>query len=59
MRESLGATKPKGEMKVKVLPRELRCDPACPAQHRPVSRASSLRRRKSVHVRTRKMVTYA
>ena len=28
MRESLGATKPKGEMKVKALLRGLRCDPA-------------------------------
>ena len=61
MRKSLGATKPKGAMKVKALLRGLRCDPVPPgpAQHRPVSRALSLRRSKSVHVRTRKMVTYA
>ena len=56
-------TKPKGEMKVKVASRSLRCDPVsfpeARAQHRPVLSALSVRRRLSVHVRTRKMVNYA
>ena len=62
MRESLDSTKSKGAMKVKALllggPRS---DPLRPegAQDWPVSKASSLRRSKSVHVGTRKMVNYA
>ena len=61
MCKSLGGTKPKGEMKVKAVPRSLRCDPGLRdrAQHRPVLSALSVRRSKSIHVRTRKMVNYA
>ena len=61
MRESWGATKPKGAMKVKVASRP-RWDAARSGgrpHHRPVSTAASVRRSKSVHVGTRKMVNYA
>ena len=62
MRESWGLTKPKGAMKVKArlsvssggIPA-----PTGGAHHRPVSSATSVRRSKSVHVGTRKMVNYA
>ena len=61
MRESLDSTKSKGAMKVKALllggPRS--DPPPKGAQDWPVSKASSLRRSKSVHVGTRKMVNYA
>ena len=60
MRESLGSTKPTGAMKVKGV-RRPRQDPRlrAAAHCRPVSIASSMRRSKSVHVGTRKMVNYA
>ena len=62
MRESLGATKPKGGVKAKAAPAVLRWDPrANPgAHHRPVwNFPREVRRSKSVHVGTRKMVNYA
>ena len=62
MRESWGSTKPKGAMKVKATVGQPRWDPfssAGGAHHRPVSIASSMRRSKSAHVGTRKMVNYA
>ena len=62
MRKSWGPTKPKGAMKVKAC-LCLVSSGVIPAnhwaQHRPVSSASSVRRCKSVHVGTRKMVNYA
>ena len=62
MRESRGATKPRGAMKVKAGPIRPRWDAArfgARSHHRPVSTAASVRRSKSVHVGTRKMVNYA
>ena len=63
MRESWGSTKPKGAMKVKATVGEPRWDPpslrGAGAHHRPVSIAPSMRRSKSAHVGTRKMVNYA
>ena len=60
MRESLDSTKSKGAMKVKaLLSVGLGRIPRKGAQDWPVSKASSLRRSKSVHVGTRKMVNYA
>ena len=67
MRESLGSTKPRGTMKVKgVLGASeagsvpLFCQRNWWAAHcRPVSTATSVRRSRSVHVGTRKMVNYA
>ena len=61
MRESWGTTKPKGAMKVKAwLSSGLgRIPHPVGAHYRPVSSASSVRRSKSVHVGTRKMVNYA
>ena len=63
MRESLGVTKPKGEVRAKaglasaheVGSHVLRGW----AHHQPVSFAATLRRSESVHVGTRKMVNYA
>jgi hypothetical protein len=61
VRESWGLTKPKGTMKVKAASGLPRWDPrhSGGAHHRPVSSASSVRRSKSVHVGTRKMVNYS
>ena len=61
MRKSWGLTIPKGAMKVKAASGLPRWDPSLPgeAHHRPVSSALSVRRSKSVHVGTRKMVNYA
>lgn len=66
MRESLGSTKPRGAMKVKggLGSSEAGSVPlwsnGCGAAHcRPVSIATSVRRSRSVHVGTRKMVNYA
>ena len=68
MRESLGSTKPTGGMKVKAglalaevgscVDSRSRAGEAR-AHHRPVSSATSVRRSRSVHVGTRKMVNYA
>lgn len=66
MRESWGSTKPKGAMKVKaaVGVAQVGSPSLGPrvgegAHHRPVSIAPSMRRSKSAHVGTRKMVNYA
>ena len=62
MRESWGSTKPKGAMKVKAWPESglgRIPRPVAGAHYRPVSSALSVRRSKSVHVGTRKMVNYA
>lgn len=61
MRKSWGLSKPKGAMKVKAGSFRPRRDPLPPeGAHRwPVSSDSSVRRSKSVHVGTRKMVNYA
>ena len=60
MRESRGCTKPKGAVKVKALVAALRWDagPSVRPHHRPVPVASSTGRSKSVHVGTRKAVSY-
>ena len=61
MRESLDCTKSKGAMKVKAL-RSVGLgliSASGGAQDWPVSNPSRLRRSKSVHVGTRKMVNYA
>ena len=67
MRESMGSTKPKGGMKVKAVPRGgLRWDPRLgwgrttgPSGRLPSLLRCEVRRSKSVHVGTRKMVNYA
>ena len=61
MRESWGSAKPKGTMKVKAWPEPGlgRIPRSAGAHYRPVSSALSVRRSKSVHVGTRKMVNYA
>ena len=61
MRESWGSTKPKGAMKVKAWHESGlgRIPHTVGAHYRPVSSALSVRRSKSVHVGTRKMVNYA
>ena len=62
MRESLGATKPKGGVKAKAAPAVLGGIPrlVAGAHHRPVwNFHAEVRRSKSVHVGTRKMVNYA
>ena len=61
VRKSLGSTKPKGEMKVKVTARWLRCDPDAFWSGATLSGHNYfvMWPRKSVHVGTRKMVNYA
>lgn len=64
MRESVGVTKPRGEVKAKsgafaVGPGRILRRSVPGAHYRPVSAATSARRRESVHVGTRKMVNYA
>ena len=62
MRKSWGVTKPKGAMKVKAASGLPRWDPSPSGRGRttgPSRPLSSVRRSKSVHVGTRKMVNYA
>ncbi len=63
MRKSWGRTKPKGAMKVKAAfarrPGGMGLRLGAPSHHRPVSSVTSVRRSKSAHVGTRKMVNYA
>ena len=60
MRESRGLTKPRGAVKVKALAAALRWDAVPPERphHRPVPEVASSGRSKSVHVGTRKAVSY-
>ena len=61
MCESLGSTKPRGAVKVKARHRVSLggIPPPWGAHHRPVSSSRQVRRSKSIHVGTRKMVNYA
>jgi hypothetical protein len=61
VRKSLGATKPKGAVKVKAgsVGRGGIRGVRAAAHHRPVAASAYARRSKSVHVGTRKMVNYA
>ena len=62
MRESLGVTKPRGTINVKAFRSVGRGRIPTGngrAHYRPVSSAASVRRSRSVHVGTRKMVNYA
>ena len=60
MRKSRGPTKPRGAVKVKALVAAPRWDavPSARPHHRPVHVATSTGRSKSVHVGTRKAVSY-
>jgi hypothetical protein len=60
VRESRGSTKPKGAVKVKAFAGASRWDAVPPGRphHRPVLIATSMGRSKSVHVGTRKAVSY-
>ena len=61
MCESRGSTKPRGAMKVKAFLRLAQVGflPSGGTHYRPVSSSTQVRRSKSVHVGTRKMVNYA